>query len=119
MDISEISAILRLSNKYDCALIRRDVCRRLRTELPRRLENWDLVQEDGVLAVIASDENFCFMSITIAQENNLKIILPAAYLCHLMVHSIVSWQPFYLFMYCFTCHVGWNSRRKSRRPGCC
>ena len=115
MELSSISAILRLSNKYDCPPIRQDVCRRLRTDLPNTLQGWDLVREEQVIAVTASDAlgGFSFMSIAIAHKNDLRIILPAAYLFHITSYSTVSCQLFYLFVH-FTCRIGSNSGWESR-----
>ena len=64
--------------------------------MPRTLESWSLAQKEYM--AVAFHDAFFFISIAIARENNLKIILPTAYLCYIGTHTVVSCQRFYSFI---------------------
>ncbi|KAJ7465250.1 hypothetical protein FB451DRAFT_432988 [Mycena latifolia] len=74
--IDLIAAVLRLGKKYDFQLFRQDCLRRLKTEFPTTLTefdynaNWELIEEE---------EDIWFSLLSLAREIDLHSILPSIY----------------------------------------
>ncbi|KAF7296492.1 hypothetical protein HMN09_01055900 [Mycena chlorophos] len=87
--ITELAAVLRLSQKYDIANFRRGCLRRLNGEFPTSLTEFDKVFGDWTFMDPGNDDSISMFSqvINLAREIRLSSILPAAF--YLLVHREV------------------------------
>nr|GAT51015.1 predicted protein [Mycena chlorophos] len=79
--ITELAAVLRLSQKYDIANFRRGCLRRLHSEFPTSLTEFDEAVKEWGFIDPADDTSISALSqvINLAREIGLSSILPAAF----------------------------------------
>lgn len=73
-----VAAILRLGQKYDFSVFRKDCLRRLKMEFPTTLLDFDNKLEDG-WTLIEEEDDMLFPLLSLAKEIDLHSILPSAY----------------------------------------
>ncbi|KAF7299339.1 BTB domain-containing protein [Mycena indigotica] len=80
--LHQISAILRLSKKYDLAGFRKYCVERFKAEFPTKLPQFDLVMRSWTHFCVRKDEEFeaCVQITNLARELGLYSILPTVFL---------------------------------------
>ncbi|KAJ7134290.1 hypothetical protein C8R44DRAFT_696702 [Mycena epipterygia] len=73
-----VAAILRLGQKYDFPVFRKDCLRRLKVEFPTTLLDFEVKLEDG-WTLIEEEGDMLFPLLSLAREIDLHSILPSAY----------------------------------------
>ncbi|KAJ7855714.1 hypothetical protein B0H14DRAFT_2754289 [Mycena olivaceomarginata] len=84
-----IAAILRLSKKYECPAFRKDCVRRLKTEFPTTLEEYDDLEAG---TCIKGDRDIYRPILYLAREIGLHSIIPLIY-CHMLTLNRETYMP--------------------------
>jgi hypothetical protein len=92
-----ITIILRMSRKYDCKNLRKDVLSRFSSEYPSTLEDWDATRANYTR--ISGDPGVSFDVVNAAAENSFNRVLPTAFFSCIESFSLVSIQPGLLYIY--------------------